>query len=225
VTPRKRVSQDGDAVLAPGDRVKLTSKMQLNPEPLKVVDISNRRFWEEMAAEVKLDVAQRFRKRWTKAETLRVISASPEETYDDVAKEINRTPGGVRYRRMAMVHLLREEHGAPERVQAYEADPKAAHKFHDYWEVHNTMKELGLYDLPAWQQIDLAKELRQPSKSWRGDGTSAALANGDLLTEVRHKVMQLIEEAKANAGQQPTEGNKAPAPAKKTGATRRRTGG
>ena len=181
-----------------GDRVRKTERMHLNPEPLKVVENNRRRFWEQLAAEVQIEVAQRFRKKWTKAETVRVISAHPDESYSDVAKEINRTPGAVRYRRMAMVHLLREEHGAPERVQAYEADPKSNHKQHDYWDIHITMKELGLFDLPVHQQIELAKELRQPSKGWRGDGTSAALAGTDYLSEVRERVKELMRDANAS---------------------------
>ncbi len=197
MNPRRKVDKAAPGIPVVSDRVRVTERMQLNPEPLKVVDESRRRFWEELADEVKLDVAGRFRKRWTSAETVRVISARPDETYEDVAKEIDRTPGAVRYRRMAMVHLIREEHGAPERVQAYETDPKANHKFHDYWQVHRTMRDLGLYDLPAWQQIQLARELRQPTKSWRGDGTSAALSNGDFLKEVRDRVRQLISEARA----------------------------
>jgi hypothetical protein len=205
----KKENRDGVAVPAPSSRVRATRRMQLNPEPLKVVDATRRRFWEELAGEVQISVADRFRKRWTLAETVRVISARPDETYEDVAKEINRTPGGVRYRRMAMVHLLREEHGAPERVHAYEANPKNNHKQHDYWQVHATMKELGLYDLPAYKQIELAKELRQPSKSWRGDGTSAALASGDYLKEIRDRVKQLMREARAGERSQPRK----PAPA------------
>lgn len=195
MTSRSRDSRD-NAVPDSSSRVRVTERMQLNPEPLAVVDESRRRFWEELADEVQINVPGGFRKRWSKAETVRVISARPDETYEEVAEELDRTPGGVRYRRMAMVHLLREEHGAVERVRAYEADPKANHKQHDYWDVHLTMRELGLYDLPVWQQLELAKELRQPSKGWRGDGTGAALASGDLLKQIRVKVQRLMQDAR-----------------------------
>ena len=32
--------------------------------------------------------------------------------FSEVEKSVGRSPGAVRYRRMAMVHLLRDEHGA-----------------------------------------------------------------------------------------------------------------
>lgn len=182
----------GEAVPAPSQR-----KLQFNPEALKVVDASRRKFWEQMADEIEIEVADQFRKRWTLPATARVILADPNETYDEVAKELGRSPGAVRYRRMAMVHLLRDEHGAPDRVGAYIEDPKANHKFHDYVQVHQVLENLGYYDLLVSEQFELAKPLRQPSPSWRGDGTAAALALPGRASVLRDEVKRLLREARA----------------------------
>lgn len=172
-------------------------KLQFNPEALKVVDASRRRFWERMAEEVEIEVAEQFRKKWTLAGTARVILADPSETYDAVAKELGRSPGAVRYRRMAMIHLLRDEHGAPERVTAYIEDPKANHKFHDYFQVHEVLTNLGYYELPVSEQFVIAQPLFQPSASWRGDGTAAALATPARTSVLRDEVQRLLREARA----------------------------
>ena len=174
-------------------------KLQFNPEALKVVDASRRRFWEQMAEEVEIEVASQFRKRWSLAATAHVILAEPHESYEEVGKELGRTPGAVRYRRMAMVHLLRDEHGAPERVRAYIEDPKANHKFHDYYQVHQVLEGLGYYDLPVSEQFALAQPLQQPSPSWRGDGTAAALAVPKRVEVLRAEVRRLLHEARSAA--------------------------
>jgi hypothetical protein len=191
---KSETSGGGDTASAPRKR-----KLQFNPEALKVVDASRRKFWEQMADEVEIEVADQFRKRWTLPATARVILADPSETYDAVANELGRSPGAVRYRRMAMVHLLRDEHGAPQRVQAYIEDPKAHHKFHDYFQVHQVIENLGYYDLPVSEQFELAKPLRQPSASWRGDGTAAALAIPGGTRLLRDELMRLLRDARSTA--------------------------
>ncbi len=173
-------------------------RLQINPEALKVVDASRRKFWEEMAHEVEVEYAKNFRRRWTAAETARVILATPDETYEEVARELDRSPGAVRYRRMAMIHLLKEEHAAPERVAAYIDDPKVHHKHHDYFQIHDTLQKLGYYDKPVSEQFALARPLRQPSKSWRGDGSAAALA-GTTDTTLRDEVRRLLQAAQEAA--------------------------
>jgi hypothetical protein len=170
-------------------------RLRLNPEALRVVPDEQRSFWEKMVAEVELDIAHKFRKRWSTVETVRVILADPAETYENVAKELGRSPGAVRYRRMAMIHLLREEAGAPERVKAYIDDPKANHKQHDYFQVHEALRELGMYELPVFEQFGLAQPLQQPSASWRGDGTSAALAGGSVLLDEVRRLLQEVRHA------------------------------
>jgi hypothetical protein len=105
------------------------------------------------------------RPRGSTTETLRVILADPSETYLQVAEELQRTPGAVRYRRQAMIHLLRDEHGARDRAQAYRDDPKTHHKQHDYYQLDETLREDGFYALPVSEQFALAKPLQQPNAS------------------------------------------------------------
>jgi len=182
----------GDGETVPGPRRR---RLQVNPKALEVVPAEARKFWERIADDVELDIAQKFRKKWTIAETTRVVVASPDETYEGVAAELGRSPGAVRYRRQAMIHLIREEHGAPERVHAYRQDPKTNHKFHDYHQVHEVLEQLGVYDLPVAQQFALAQPLRQPSKGWRGDGSSAVLSAG-RFGALRDEISRLLREAR-----------------------------
>jgi hypothetical protein len=193
----KQKSTGGGGQAAPANAP--ARKLQFNPEALKVVDASKRKFWEQMAEDVEIEVAAQFRKRWSLAATARVILADPSETYEEVGKELGRTPGAVRYRRMAMIHLLRDEHGAPERVRSYVEDPKANHKFHDYFQVHQVLENLEYYELPVSEQFALAQPLRQPSPSWRGDGTAAALALPGRADVLRAEVRRLLKEARAAA--------------------------
>lgn len=168
-------------------------RFQINPGPLEIVPAARREAWQQLAREVELDVPSHFRKKWTRPDTARVILAEPQETYEEVGDEINRTPGAVRYRRQAMVHLLKDEHGAQERVEAYRSDPKAHHKHHDYFQVDGLLRELGIYDLPASQQFELAEPLRQPNASWRGDGLSAALG-GSGVRALRSEFRRIMVE-------------------------------
>jgi hypothetical protein len=171
-------------------------RLQLNPEPLKIVDASKRAFWEKVADEVELETAGKFRKRWTLAETIRVITADPSETYAEVGTDLDRSPGAVRFRRMAMVHLLRDEHDAHDRVRAYKEDPKLHHKFHEYAQVHDALEGLGILARPVNEQFDLAQPLQQPTSSWRGDGTSAVLNGDSGVKQIRDEIKRMIAEAR-----------------------------
>lgn len=174
-------------------------RLQINPEPLKIVDASRRAFWERLAHEVEIETAGKFRKRWSLSETVRVVTADPSETYSDLAKELDRSPGGIRFRRQAMIHLLRDEHGAMDRVRAYREDPKANHRYHDYAQIHETLENLGWLELPVSQQFELAQPLRQPSAAWRGDGTSAALSASSSVKKIREDVRRLLAQARKAA--------------------------
>jgi hypothetical protein len=113
-----------------------------------------------------------------------------------------RSPGGVRYRRQAMIHLLRHEHGAKDRVQDYREDPKANLKHHDYFQVDEVLSEYGFYARTVAEQFEIAKPLRQPSSSWRGDGTGSALASDTLLKEyVQHLLHLARSEAEQRDGE------------------------
>lgn len=170
-------------------------RFQINPGPLKIVPAAYRKAWEELAKEVAIDVPEGFRRKWTRADTARVILADPTESYEELAGELDRTPGAIRYRRMAMVHLIRGEHGAPERVAQYRSDPKTHHKHHDYHQVDELLRELGIFDMPVAQQFAIAQPLQQPRAGWRGDGTGAVLGGGDELKALRHEFRRLSHEA------------------------------
>lgn len=172
-------------------RVSHGRRLQINPDALRIVPEAHRNAWNGLARQPKLDVAERFRKKWTDPETLYVILADPSESYIEIATRIHRSPGAVRYRRMAMVHLLRDEHGARERVQAYCDDPKVNHKHHDYYHVDKVLEEFGFYSMLVSEQFAIAKPLRQPSVSWRGDGTSGAL--GSELRELKKFLHDIME--------------------------------
>ncbi|MET9534707.1 hypothetical protein ABZY02_29805 [Streptomyces sp. NPDC006649] len=172
-------------------------RLQVNPNALRLVPAGRREFWEKLAEDVEINTASQFGKRWTMLATLTVILATPDETYEDVARSLHRSPGAIRYRRQAMIHLLRDEHSAVDRVESYRSDPKKYHKYSDYAQVAQAIEHLGYFELPVREQFALAVPLGQPSKSWRGDGSSAALAqkrgrDGSLKDEVR----RLLDEAR-----------------------------
>ncbi|WP_445515390.1 hypothetical protein [Streptomyces sp. NEAU-174] len=181
----------------PGHQGDSKRRLQVNPDALRLVPAEKREFWEKLAEDVEINIASQFGMRWTMLATLTVILATPDETYEDVARVLNRSPGAIRYRRQAMIHLLRDEHSAVDRVEAYRSDPKKFHKYGDYAQVAEALEHLGYFDLPVREQFALAVPLGQPSKSWRGDGSSAALAqrkgrDGSLREEVR----RLLDEAR-----------------------------
>jgi hypothetical protein len=179
-------------------------KFQINPGPLRIVPAAYRKAWENIAQEVELDVPKGFRRRWTRAETVRVIMADPEESYEDLAAELARTAGAVRYRRMAMIHLLRSEYEAADRVAQYRSDPKVHHKHHDYHQVDDLLRELGVYDMPVTHQMAIARPLQQPRAGWRGDGTSAALSGTDELRDLRNEFRRITQEARLSTPEERT---------------------
>jgi hypothetical protein len=169
-------------------------RLQFNPGELEIVPAFRRQAWENLASQVRIHVPGKYRARWSELETLRVVIATPDESYEDVAAELDRSPGAVRYRRQAMIHLLRDEHSAKERAAAYREDAKAHHKFHDYWQVDEILSKYGFYDRPVAEQFELAQPLRQPRTSWRGDGTAAVLHGSTRA--LRDAVKRLIHDAR-----------------------------
>ncbi len=143
---------------------------------IKIVKAEDREWYSRLDQKAKIRVAERFRKRWTDEETGLVIQADPStEDYYELAARMGRTPGSIRIRRSAMVHLLRDEYDYVERARAYERDPKTNHKWADIGQVQRVMRQLGLFDLNVAEQFALAKHLQQPHGSWRGDNTGAVL--------------------------------------------------
>jgi hypothetical protein len=195
--PLEETGAGGDPL--PPAPVTHAARLQINPQALRVVPENYRRVWTDLDRGVAFDVASRFRQKWTTTETLRVITADPTETYAEVAEELGRSPGAVRYRRQAMIHLLRDEHGAKERVHAYREDPRANHKHHDYFQVDEVLAEYGFYAMTVAEQFAIAKPLQQPSSSWRGDGTSSALASDMRI--LRETVQQVLHLARSEAEQ------------------------
>lgn len=187
-----------------GNGAKPERKFQINPGPLRVVPAAYRKAWEDLAKEVALDIPEGFRRKWTRAETARVILADSSESYDDLAAELGRTAGAIRYRRMAMIHLVRDEYDAGERVQQYRSDPKAHHKHHDYHQIDELLRDLGIFKMPVSHQLAIAQPLQQPRAGWRGDGTSAALAGGDELRELQAEFKRIAQESSDEAKQDQT---------------------
>lgn len=181
------------------------TRLGINPGPLEIVPAERREAWERIAHEVAVDVPPGWRSKWTDGDTLRVILADASETYDDLAEELGRTPGAIRYRRQAMIHLVRGEAGAPERVADYHADPKRHHKQHDYAQVDGLLRDLGIYDMPVSQQFEIARPLQQPKSSWRGDGMTAALAGGDQLRALRAEIRRLSQAGRTQHASSTTE--------------------
>jgi hypothetical protein len=171
-------------------------RFQINPGPLKVIPAAKRKAWQSLAQDVELDIPGKFRRKWTRADTARVVLAEPDESYDDLGKELSRSPGAIRYRRMAMIALIRDEHGAQERVDSYRKDPAAHHKHHDYHQVDELLTELGIYDLPVSQQFEIAQPLQQPRASWRGDGLGAAVGGQEGIAALRREFRQVVQEAR-----------------------------
>ncbi len=141
---------------------------------IKLVPAKDREWWDKLGAGAKARFAARHRKKWTDEETRQLILADPDtEDYYQLGARMGRGPGALRARRSQMIHLLREEYSYVERANAYFDDPKANHKFADVGQVYRLLGELEILDLPVNEQFKMARHLKQPSNSWRGDNTSA----------------------------------------------------
>jgi hypothetical protein len=169
-------------------------RLQFNPGELEIVPAARRTVWEDLAGQVQIHVPGQYRAKWSELETLRVITATPDESYEVVAADLDRSPGAVRYRRQAVIHLLRDEHGAKDRAAAYREDAKTYHKFHDYWQVDEVLNKYGFYDRSVAEQFQLAQPLLQPKSGWRGDNIGAVLHGSTRV--LRDAVKRLIHEAR-----------------------------
>ena len=140
---------------------------------IRLVPAADRDWWSGLSRGPRVRFAEKYRTKWTDEETQELIEADP--TVDDyyvLGARMGRTPGSLRIRRSMMVHLLRDEYEHVAKAEAYEQDPKTNHKFADIAQVHRLLKKLGYYQKPVFEQFELARHLKQPSGSWRGDGTS-----------------------------------------------------
>jgi hypothetical protein len=167
---KKRVQEEAPS---PGARRGLLTE---DFSDIKIVPDEDREWWYSLDEPAKTRVAKRYRKKWTDDETKRLIKADPEkEDYYGLAAEMGRTPGSLRLRRQAMVHLLRDEYGYLQKARAYEEDPKTNHRLADIGQVYRNLKELGFFALPVHEQFARARLLRQPREGWRGDNTWGVL--------------------------------------------------
>jgi hypothetical protein len=164
----------------PGERTASVRRPRgLLPEDLseiRLVPAADREWWSRLSNPAKLRVAEKRGKKWTDEETERLIRADPErDDYYHLAEAMARTPGALRTRRAHMIHLLREEYGYSEKARLYFQDQRRYHKFADIGQVHRVLAAVGILALPVSHQFLLARHLKQPSSSWRGDHTTAVL--------------------------------------------------
>src|SRR5947207_949182 len=141
---------------------------------IRLVPDADREWWQHLSRGAKLKFAERHGKKWTDDETLALILANPDkDDYYGLGAKLGRAPGAVRTRRAYMIHLLKGEYGYKAKADAYLADPKTFHKYADIGQVFRLMKVEGMLDLPVSEQFEMARHLKQPKESWRGDNTSA----------------------------------------------------
>jgi hypothetical protein len=141
---------------------------------IKLVPAADRDWWAKLSTGARARFAERHRKKWTDEETIRLITADPDAVdYFELGAEMGRGPGALRTRRSQMIHLIKEEYDYVAKAQAYLEDPKTHHKYADIGQVYRLLHELGVFELPVHQQFELARHLKQPSPSWRGDNTTA----------------------------------------------------
>jgi hypothetical protein len=153
----------------------LLSALEDTTEP-RLVRAEDRDWWTKLSEGARIRFAQHQGKKWTDEETRRVIEADPATTdYFSLAAEMGRSPGALRIRRSHMIHILRDEYGYAQKARDYLQDPKKHHKVADIGQIYRNLDALGILGLPVSDQWAIAKHLKQPSGSWRGDGTSAVL--------------------------------------------------
>jgi hypothetical protein len=170
--------------------------------PIKLVPDADRAWWNQLSQPARARFAERRGKRWTDEETMLLIEADPDEDdYYSLGAKLGRSPGALRIRRAHMVHLLRDEYGYAEKAAAYAGDPKRHHRHADIAHVSRLLHENGYFDLPVSEQFRLARHLKQPSDSWRGDRTGEVLRGRKrALLELERKISSGGEERGSAAG-------------------------
>lgn len=168
---------------------------------IRLVPAQDRDWWERLSDTARARFAARHRKKWTDEETKRLVLADPDkDEYYELAAAMGRGPGALRARRSQMIHLLREEYQYAEKAKAYFSDPKANHKWADIGQVHRVLGELGVLDLPVHEQFELARHLKQPSGSWRGDNSSAVEREQREVTRALRDRLRAAREAAGREG-------------------------
>ena len=148
-------------------------------DPPRVVPVADRR----APTVIVPSPPSRFRARWTEAEIERIIRADPDtESYQSLAKELERTPGAVRKVRVWAGHILKGQYWDSWWSWVNSADPRVRSRRHDVIMIHHLLEKIGFLALPVVEQRRLARELPQPGGAWRGDRTSQALRQHRLRT-------------------------------------------
>jgi hypothetical protein len=143
---------------------------------IKLVPASEREWWSRLSDAAKAKFAALHGKKWSDEETQRLVLADPDNTdYYGLAAEMGRSPGALRARRSQMIHILKDEYGYPAKARAYFEDKRTNHRLADIGQVYRVLKELGILESPVHQQFTMARHLRQPTTSWRGDNSGAVL--------------------------------------------------
>jgi hypothetical protein len=159
---------------------------------ISLVPAKDRDWWEQLSEPAKARFAERHGKKWTDEETCQLIQADPDtDDYYQLAARMGRAPGALRLRRSYMIHILRDEYGYVAKAKRHAKDPKQHHKDADVGQVYRVLGELGILDLTVTEQWPLARHLRAPTASWRGDNSSA------VLRERRVQAAELIERVAA----------------------------
>jgi hypothetical protein len=155
---------------------------------IRLIPAKDRDWWLKLSEPAKARFAERHRQKWTDEETERLVLADPDaDGYYELGASMGRSPGALRTRRSQMIHLLRDEYGYVGKAKAYLDEPSQYHKWADIGQVYATLQRLGFFGLPVHEQFAKARHLKQPSSSWRGDGTD------EVLREQRVQVEALQE--------------------------------
>lgn len=165
-------------------------KKEWKEKPLEPV---SRRVREVMAGtgncEVEIDIAPRYRKRWTDEECEIVIQATPEEypSYYELAEKLERSPGAIRLRKDMVIRIFQQKDYAIDRIHSGEA------RYHDWFQMYAVMKNRGYLSMPENERLKLARHLKHAKSSWRGDNTQRVLKgkkDQDLLYSAVRKLLK-----------------------------------
>lgn len=173
---------------------------------IKLVKAADREWWSRLSDSAKATFAERLRKKWTDEETIALIQADPDKTdYYQLADALHRSPGSLRARRSMMIHLLKDEYGYAGKAVLYQQDRKTHHKFADIAQVHRLLEDLGIMALPVGQQFAMARHLKQPSASWRGDHSGAVLRQrradvGTMLDRLKERKSTGVSRGEGHGG-------------------------
>lgn len=161
---------------------------------IAVVKAEDREFWQKIPKEAEITTAERYREKWSDEEVRLVVNAKPSlDSYEALGGRLGRSAGAIRRKRSIMIDLLLDQYEARERAKKGKRDKH----FHDYAHVDRILRELRWYKKPVTERWDLAKHLKQPTNSWRGDGTQSVLSRRRREGEKVKQLARLLAEMDA----------------------------